>query len=238
MLTVDYERLVLRPGLTLLDIGAGLGRHAFEAARRGARVVAADLSDTDLKEVAATFQAMIDAGEIASGSFAGTIVADATRLPFESETFHRVIAAEVLEHIECDLDALSELSRVLKPGGILAVTVPSYLPEKICWTLDDGYHAPKVPGGHVRIYRAAELRQRLATSGLRVLGAHRAHALHSPYWWLKCAVGLGNDGHRAVASYRRFLEWDIVRRPTLTRAFERGLNPILGKSLVIYAAKP
>ena len=42
MLTVDYDRLDLRPGMTVLDLGCGEGRHAFEAYRRGARVVAVD----------------------------------------------------------------------------------------------------------------------------------------------------------------------------------------------------
>ena len=42
MLTVDYDLLDLRPGMTMLDLGCGEGRHAFEAYRRGARVVALD----------------------------------------------------------------------------------------------------------------------------------------------------------------------------------------------------
>ncbi len=57
--------------------------------------------------------------------------------------------------------ALAELARVLRPGGTMAVTVPAWLPEQVCWELSDEYHAPFVDGGHVRIYRAAELRDRM-----------------------------------------------------------------------------
>jgi hypothetical protein len=69
-------------------------------------------------------------------------------------------------------------------------------------------------------------------------GRHYAHGLHSPYWWIKCAVGVDNDGHRLVRSYHRLLVWDIVRRPRVTRWADRALNPLIGKSLVVYLHKP
>jgi SAM-dependent methyltransferase len=149
-----------------------------------------------------------------------------------------VIASEVMEHVPDDAAAVAELARVLRPGGALAVTVPTYLPEKICWWLSDEYHAPFVEGGHVRIYRESGLRALLRDAGLVPGRSHRAHALHSPYWWLRCAVGPRNDDHRLVRAYRRFLEWDIVQAPRSTRLADRALNPVLGKSLVVYASKP
>ena len=115
--------------------------------------------------------------------------------------------------------------------------VPSWLPETINWRLSDEYHAPKSIGGHVRIYATTELRAKLRSAGLDVDGHHRAHALHSPYWWLKCAVGPDDDDHPAVANYRRFLEWDIIEQPTSTKIAERVLAPVLGKSSVHYGTK-
>jgi ubiquinone/menaquinone biosynthesis C-methylase UbiE len=239
VLTVRYERLGLRPGDRVLDLGCGFGRHAFEAARRGARVVAVDRGDVELKEVDHTFAAMSDAGEITgvAARSAGAVQGDALALPFRNGAFDRVIAAEVLEHIDDDRAALRELARVLRPGGTMAVTVPSFGPERVCWALSDEYHAPFVAGGHVRIYRRAELRAKLANAGVRPRFAHRAHALHSPYWWLRCAVGPTNEDHRVVAAYRRLLEWDITAAPPVTRWADRVLNPVLGKSLVVYGVK-
>ena len=89
--------------------------------------------------------------------------------------------------------------------------------------LSDEYHAPQSVGGHVRIYSATELKAKLRAAGLALAGSHHAHALHSPYWWLKCAVGVTDDDHPLVRSYRRFLEWDIIRRPRSTRVAERVL---------------
>ena len=78
----------------------------------------------------------------------------------------------------------------------------------------------------------------MTASGLRPTRSHHAHALHSPYWWLKCGLGLDRPDRWPVRTYHRFLVWDIMRRPLLTRALERTLNPFLGKSLVLYAEKP
>lgn len=237
MLTVRYDRLGLQPGELLLDLGCGFGRHAYEAAKRGARVVAFDYADGELKEVRNTFGAMVDDGQVGPESLAGAVQGDATQLPFADATFDRIVASEVLEHIADDAAAIGELSRVLRPGGVMAATVPAWLPERVCWALAEEYHAPHVPGGHVRIYKEAELRRKLRDAGLRPGFAHRAHALHSPYWWLRCAVGPENDGHPLVRAYRKALEWDIVSAPPLTRLADRALNPVLGKSLVVYARK-
>jgi SAM-dependent methyltransferase len=164
------------------------------------------------------------------------VAGDGTALPFGSDVFDRVIAAEVLEHIPDDQRALAEIARVLRPGGLLAVTVPAWLPERICWRLSAEYH--NVPGGHVRIYTRPELAAKLRRAGLTVSGQHHAHGLHSPYWWLKCAVGVSNDDHPLARAYHRLLVWDIMKHPPSTRLAEAMLNPVIGKSLVLYARKP
>ena len=51
MLTVDYDRLGVGPGDLVLDLGCGFGRHAFEAARRGASVVALDAGPEEVAQV-------------------------------------------------------------------------------------------------------------------------------------------------------------------------------------------
>ncbi len=237
MLTVRYDVLGLQTGDLVLDLGAGFGRHAFEAARHGGRVVAFEYAHDELLSVRATFAAMAEAGEIQADRFAGSPQGDATRLPFRDNSFDRVIVSEVLEHVQNDVGAISEIARILKPGGVVAATVPTWFPEKVNWMLTDEYHAPKSVGGHVRIYTATELKAKLRSAGLTVENQHHAHALHSPYWWLKCAVGPANNDHRAVAAYRKFLEWDIIKGPKSVRVVERALSPVLGKSYIVYARK-
>jgi SAM-dependent methyltransferase len=224
-------------------MGCGAGRHAFESYRLGARVVAFDYSAAELKDVMGLFAAMGEAGEAgtAPGSLACATNGDALDLPFPDDTFDHVIASEVLEHVPDDQRSLDEILRVLKPGGTLAATVPAWLPEQVCWALSEEYHAPFVEGGHVRIFTEATLRRRMRAAGLKPGAAHHAHALHSPYWWLKCAVGPTNDDNPLVKAYLQVLIWDIAQiQPMgrITRLVERVLNPVLGKSLVVYARKP
>jgi SAM-dependent methyltransferase len=236
VLTVDFGRLRVGPGYRVLDIGCGAGRHAFEVLRRGARVLAVDTDQGELAAVAGMFAAMSEAGEVPPGARATVAAGDVTAQPVPHASFDMVIAAEVLEHVRADQAAINELARVLRPGGIAAVTVPTWLPERVCWRLSGDYH--NVPGGHLRIFTRAELQVKLARAGLAVSGQHHAHALHSPYWWLKCAVGVHDDDHPLARAYHRLLVWQIMKNPLVMRLADRALNPLIGKSLVVYAAKP
>lgn len=231
MLTVDYDRLGIAAGEHVLDLGCGAGRHTFGSLRRSAHTISLDLDNVVLKDTSGMTTAMRQEGECAPHLTAACVRADALRLPFDDGSFDAVIASEVLEHIRRDERALSEIARVLKPGGRVAVTVPRFWPERVCWTLSRQYR--ETVGGHVRIYRRGELVAKLHRAGLTPADRHHAHAFHSPYWWLRCAFG-----ERApVRAYRRFLEWQITSGPLLADAFERSLDPLLGKSLVVYAVK-
>lgn len=235
MLTVELELLDVEPGHRVLDLGCGAGRHTFAALQRGAHVVCADLDVELLAEVAVMSAAMIESGQVPEGASAAFVQTDATRLSFRDDTFDRVIVSEVLEHVPDDASAMNEVARILKPTGKAAVTVPRWWPERVCWALSDEYHANE--GGHVRIYRAHELTRRLERSGLKPRRSHYAHALHVPYWWLKCASGVRDEDAALPKLYHRLLVWQIEKKPRLLDMLEKRLNPFLGKSYVVYAER-
>jgi SAM-dependent methyltransferase len=236
MLTVNFDRLGLTAGDRVLDMGCGAGRHAFEMYRRGGVVVAFDMDAQELADVQRVFSQMRDAHEVPTGAIATIQQGDAMALPFDDGEFDRVVAAEVLEHIPDDVDAIRELVRVLRPGGTLAVSVPRWFPEVINWRLSDEYH--EVEGGHVRIYTDTELIGKLRAAGLAYEGRSYAHGLHSPYWWIKCAVGVKKDDHLLARTYHRMLVWEIVHQPRILRFAGWILDPLIGKSLVLYFRKP
>jgi SAM-dependent methyltransferase len=236
VLTVDFDKLGIGPSTRVIDVGCGAGRHTFEAYRRGADVVAFDQDVAELEKVNEVLRAMAEKGEAPRSATAETVSGDALRLPYADQTFDVVIASEILEHIPHDDTAIAELIRVLKVGGTLAVTVPRWLPEQVCWLLSDEYHSND--GGHVRIYRASKLSAKIAARGMVLTHRHHAHALHSPFWWLKCAVGVSHPEHPLVSAYHKLLVWDLMQRPRVTRFAEAALNPVVGKSVALYFAKP
>jgi len=241
VLTVEFERLGLTPGARVLDVGCGAGRHLRETRRRpGITAIGIDLGEQEVVDAASALREMDELDHDLGGAVAGagpwlSIRGSGYQLPFRSGSFDCVIISEVLEHLDRDEDALREVSRVLKPGGVLAVSVPREGPETVCWALSSEY--PNSPGGHVRIYRGDTLARMIERGGYAIVGTHYAHGLHSPYWWLKCLFGLENERVWPVRIYHQFLVWDLMRRPRLTRALESLLNPLIGKSVVFYAVK-
>ena len=104
--------------------------------------------------------------------------------------------------------------------------------------LSDEYHAPAAVGGHVRIYSATELKAKLRAAGLQ-LGRQPPR----PRPALAVLVAEVRGRRRPTTTTRScvatgaFLEWDIIEQPRSTRLAERVLSPVLGKSLVLYAAR-
>ncbi|AXT85519.1 SAM-dependent methyltransferase [Aeromicrobium sp. A1-2] len=236
MLTVDFDRLRVGRGTRFIDVGAGAGRHSYEALRRGALVTAYDMDEVELKGVEDMFGALELEGEVPPGGAGQVRVGDILDMPYADGSFDVVLASEILEHVPQDDQAISELVRILAPGGILAVTVPRWLPERVCWALSDEYHANE--GGHIRIFKADELEAKIVAAGMTFTHKHHAHALHAPFWWLKCAVGVGREQHPLVRTYHRMLVWDMMKAPATTRLAERALNPVIGKSVALYFQKP
>ena len=234
MITIDFKRLGLTAGDRILDIGCGSGRHVGEAARyNDVFVVGADRRVEDLNACRERLDIHDRLGEC-RGRWQ-LMTADLLDLPFANESFDLVICSEVLEHIERDDAAAAELNRVLKPGKNLAVSVPRWYPERICWALSQKYRSAS--GGHVRIYRRKDVVKLFRNRGLTPWASHYAHSLHTPFWWLKCLLGPEGDPSRAVRAYHQFLVWDMLERPATTRRIDTLLNPVMGKSLVIYLKK-
>ena len=206
LLTVDLERLRLRPGERLLDAGCGEGRHCFGALSRGARVVGLDLDLASLQAASGALRSR--AAEL--GSLGAMLQGNAFQLPFRDETFDKVICAEVMEHVHDYPAAARELARVTKPDGIVAVTIPTATSENLYLRLGDEYF--ESPGGHIRIFRPRDLARALADAGLATVGCGFAHGFHTPYWMLRSVMHLPDaDRSRMVRGYRKFLIQAVAR---------------------------
>ena len=232
LLTVDLERLDVGPGTLLLDAGCGEGRHCFGALERGARIVALDLDLASMKPHVGRMNETI----ARKGSQGGFAQGNTFALPFADATFDRVICAEVMEHVHDYRAAARELARVTRPGGRIAVTIPTATSEHLYLRLGDEYF--ESPGGHIRIFRPRQLAEGLAAAGLRTVGCGFAHGLHTFYWVMRSIAGLPRADRSALV---RFYHWLLIRA-TGSRwvdAFEkRVLNFVCPKSVILYAEKP
>jgi len=233
MQTVEFSKMNLDDDDVVLDLGCGEGRHAIGLSALNARLrcVALDKNIVDVKTAQQRWREFAPSADHCPLF----MQADGEQLPFAENSFSKVICSEVLEHIANYEFFLAEIQRVLKPGGLLAISVPRAWPERICWWLSREYH--EVDGGHLRIFRERELQGKVRELGFDLLSRHWAHALHVPYWWLRCMWWREGKQHWLVRTYHRFLLWDLFSKPTLTRILERVLNPLMGKSVVMYFRK-
>ena len=235
MVTIDLDLLKISGDECILDAGCGLGRHIWQVCKcNSGTSVALDLDDASLQRARYMLDQMDQKGETIGRYH--LISGSVTRLPFDDATFDKVICSEVLEHVPDDNGAISELTRVLKPGGILAVSVPSRLAESVCWKISDDYH--NTPGGHIRIYEHQQILDLVNSQKMEIFQVRYKHALHSIYWWLRGLFGLKNEKAPIPALYYKFLVWDICTYHKYTGWLERILNHWFPKSTVIYSRKP
>ena len=234
MQTIRFNYLNLSREDILLDMGCGEGRHSIGAyIDTQANILGLDLSMKDLR-IARGRLNDFDISEIESSCQFGEAAIEA--IPIADSSLDAVICSEVLEHIDSPQESIKELIRVLKPGGIIALSVPRFMPELICWKLSKEYS--QTPGGHVRIFKHRQLKNLGTENGLEYQSFHWAHGLHSPYWWLQCLFWKTKEESFLVKQYHKLLVWDLMKKPLFTKILESILQPLIGKSLVMYFKKP
>lgn len=246
MHTIDLHKLDITTDIHLLDVGCGEGRHANGMASivdtdtdaissEESSIIGVDLDRTRVETALDNFKTHVQP-ELRNGTHPTFCQGDAFSLPFADESFDIVICSEVLEHLPEYEAAIDELNRVLRPTGTFAVSVPRYGPERICWALSEEYH--EVEGGHVRIFRRNDLKNAITSRGLRFREQEYAHALHAPFWWLKCLWWGRETQPWLLERYEQFLENAILTGSRKIDLLEQTLNPIIGKSVVMYFTKP
>jgi SAM-dependent methyltransferase len=164
---VVLEYLDVQPGERVLDCGCGYGWFLKVLGEMSTcRLVGADV---DLGRLEKARRELGGRGVAVAGLGSATVLAaDAARLPFPDDSFDKIVLSEVLEHLPDDRAALLEVRRVLKPGGVVAITVPNrdypMLWDPVNWLRERLGLAPirrGLFGGiwteHLRLYRRDEI---------------------------------------------------------------------------------
>ena len=129
----------------ILDVGCGTGANLMMLSEFG------DAEGVDISEDALSFCHERGLKNVRHGA--------AEKLPYDDETFDLVTALDVVEHLDDDVAGLSEMRRVLRPGGHLLLFVPTFM---FLWGVQDEV------SNHRRRYRMPELRRAVEKAGFRV----------------------------------------------------------------------
>ena len=233
MLTFNLKKYDIKNDGVLLDVGCGEGRHIFGVMQDYPlmKCIGIDMDHESIKIAEEGYDYFKSISHVGAEFLKGS----AYNIPFPDNFFDLVICSEVLEHLHEYNDAVKEMHRVLKPGGKLYASVPASWPEKICWNLSKDYQ--NQPGGHLRIFNQKKLVSEIQEEGFIFLSSDRFHAIHSPYWWLRCFFWNTQDSNFIVKLYKKILERHILKKPLFIDMIDKLLNPILGKSFSMYFEK-
>lgn len=188
-----FEWLGDTDGQTILDCGCGRGFYLKMLRHLGnARLFGIDLELPYLRKARRN-----------TAHLPAVLVSNASiyHLPYPDETFDAVILSEILEHVDRDVDALREVRRVLKPGGLALITVPHanypFWWDPVNKTLESlfGTHIGRGPlagiwAFHVRLYKPEQLRESALAAGFQV-EEERSQTHHSFPFVHNLLYGLG-----------------------------------------------
>jgi SAM-dependent methyltransferase len=231
---IDPKFLDLRPQSRLLDVGCGTGRHLLELSRFPGRFAGIDIEREDLRKTQYLLRLTAKRRPVVAA--VSVLLGAGERLPFGDGAFDYVLCTETLEHVPDDGAVLCELVRVLRPGGVLIVSVPDEYSERLLWRLSPRYRT--TPGGHVRIYKRSDIKRLLREHGAEPFSVQFCHSLESLRWLVHSVVdrewgkpGLITRGIRWLLDTPSHRNWRVL-------AWCDALgNRVLPKSIVLYGRK-
>ncbi len=159
-----FLRGEVRGGDRALDLGCGTGEFTAALAQAGAEAIGVEVAEAALKRARARHSEL----DFRLVPFDGP-------LPFEDSSFDLVWASEVIEHVADTGQWLSEVRRVLAPGGRLLVTTPSHGRLRVALGGVERFSDPL--GDHLHLYTRRSLRTLLDEFGF---GEVRVRAVEGP----------------------------------------------------------
>jgi SAM-dependent methyltransferase len=155
---------------------------------------------------------------------------DVCDMPFADGSFDLLLATDIIEHVDDDLAALREITRVLRPGGKVLITVPAF---PMLWGLQDRI------GQHKRRYRMRQLVDRVTRAGLTIdVRYHFNFLLFAPIWLGRRLIDLAQPDIQNEAQINSPL---LNRVMSLIFSVDIAVAPVLhvpfGVSILMVAGK-
>jgi SAM-dependent methyltransferase len=218
-----FGKLIARMGVVpdapILDIGTSSGTNLRMLREMGF----SDVTGLDFSEEAIRFCVQNGLGTVRRG--------DITAMPFSDQTFSLVLATDIIEHVDDDARALTEVARVLQPGRSALITVPAF---PALWGFQDDVSL------HKRRYRMAPLLERVRAAGLEPREHfHFNYLLFGPIWSVRQIMKVWRHSYRSESELNsplanrvlsKIFNLDVLTAPRL--------GPPFGVSILVVARKP
>lgn len=224
-----FEGFPINAEDAVLDIGCGDGPFALFCANRGAEVIFADI---DKQKVDAVEQMLRSANARAILP----LVTDANPLPLENERVNKIIAMEVLEHVEDPAAFMRELTRVAKPGALFLITVPDPIAENVQKTLAPAAYFEHP--NHIRVFQRDEFEKLILDAGL-VIERRASYGFYWSIWWFffwSCKQDFSPPWHPLLKSWTQ--TWNMLLSMPDGPRIKKALDEAMPKSQAIIARKP
>ncbi len=236
-----FRGFPISPDDVVLDVGCGAGGASLFCARRGAHVI---FTDSDAGKIAALEERVRDSGARKVEGW----VSDSLPLPVADGQASRIVALEMLEHVEQPGAILRELFRVGQPGALYFLSVPAQVSEELQRPLAPAAHfqAPN----HINVFSEAAFAQLVTDAGL-VIESRHSYGFYWTlwmmlYWTLARAEGRSFEGathdqlappHHALLDDWATLWHRVIHLPG-GDVLREGLDRTLPKTQIILARKP
>ncbi|MCG8672528.1 MAG: class I SAM-dependent methyltransferase [Pseudomonadales bacterium] len=224
-----FEGFKIHAEDSILDIGCGDGPFASFCAARGAEIFFADIDEAKVNAV----KSMLE------GSNARAInpmVTDANPIPMDNARVNKVIAMEVLEHVDDPQQFMSELVRVGKPGTQYLITVPAPLGESVQKKLAPPNYFEKP--NHIRVFEKDTFEKLITDAGLEI-ERYTSYGFFWSVWWFffwACKQDLAPPWHPLLDSWTK--TWTTLLDMPDGARIKKALDETMPKSMAIIARKP
>jgi SAM-dependent methyltransferase len=224
-----YPEFAIGQDDVVLDVGCGLGGKTAFCARQGAHIIFVDIDEA---AVAGTLRMLQDEG----AASLTPIVSDGDPLPLPDGVATRIIASEMLEHVDDPARIMEELVRVGRPGSLYLITVPDPASQELQRELAPPVYFQKP--NHVRIIGREEFGRMVTDAGLEIV--HRgADGFYSAMWWnffWTAAVPLDNPRAPLLDAWSD--TWRALLDAPGGLQVKKALDAVMPMSQCIVARKP
>lgn len=214
---------------SVLDIGCGDGGFTLFCGRRGAEIFVADIDPENVSKAVERLQ-QTEARAVHS------VVTDANPIPLPDARMDKVVAMEVLEHVDDPAAFLAELVRVGRPGAQYLFSVPDASSERAQQGIASPAYFQKP--NHIHIFERDQFAQLVRDSGL-VIERHTHYGFYRTLWWLffwaSGQDSIDGEQHPLIKHWDK--SWEALLALPQGQAVKQALDAVLPKSQIIVARK-